>query len=904
MRARIPKLGLLWSLLCGVLFLLASNVRAGTLPSQANLAFQTSGASRPPTIGDWYTTATSASTDRRHRFLVEISQQLLTANGGSVNIVVNDAESNGAGGDEVTGTPDPTYFELRAPDGNTVLQSQTVPSGSLNGTTVTFTVTTPGSYQVAGVSGAALIPGDGRTIADLNDDDNSFTITIPSTSTLLGQVQSTFVHFAATPQSFTFYFLVGPDDPNLFLRNFDMDSSGTLVYTRPNLATVNGTVSGNGLWNGPAPTLNTGGDTVTVNTSTGTRPDVGVWQIAVNNITANNQWILEANAGAKRLTLLDQPPTTADAGNFTITPDDTLSTSIGTPVDHPFSVSNLFFTNDIFELSTANTAANYTVQLLDSGGTPLTDTDGDTKVDTGTLTPNQTKTFILRVTPLVGAGASDSTRINATSFMDAKVAPGSVTTQFITKTTTLSSTATISGNVYLDADHNGNLTNNETGTGVAGLFVKLVPQNSAVATQAVAVDPTTGAYSITGVAAGTFTLVLDNNNTLTDITPSIPNGYIGTEAGNGTRSVTVTASTTVSNQNFGLFNGSLLSGRVFNDNGTGGGTANNGVLDGGEVGISGVQVRLTTTGNTVLDTTSTDASGNYTLYVPAAQNGQQLRVVETNAANYLSTGGTVGNTGGTYSRVTDTTTFTNTAGTTYTGVNFGDVSVNVFTSDGTQNGVPGSTVIYPHVFTAGSGGSVTFSTSNVAAPANNLWQNVIYLDSNANGVLDAGEPIITAPIAVAANQQVAILVKEFVPANAPIGARDTITVTALFSYTNANPALTSTLTRTDTTTVAGEAGVVLTKSVNRATAKSGDLIIYTITYRNAGGTPVSSLVINDTTPAFTVFVSQSNGALPANLTSVTPTTPAVNSAGALKWTFAGNLAPNASGTVTFTVRLQ
>jgi uncharacterized repeat protein (TIGR01451 family) len=900
MRTHLALLAFWPSVLACLLF---STVAFGaTLPSQPNLAFQTSGRERVPGIGDWYTTATSGSTDRLHRFIVEVSQQLLDANGGSVTITVNDAESNGAGGDEVFNTPDPTRFELRAPNGTTVLQSTTVPSGSLNGTVVTFTVNTPGSYQVTSVTGAFPISGDATV--GLNDDDNSYTISIPGTSTLLGQYQSTTVHFAATAQSFTFYFLVGPGDPNLALRNFDMDSSGTLSYVRPSGATIAGTVSGNGVWNGASPTLNTGQDNVTVNTTTGTRPDVGVWQIQVNNISSNNQWILEANAGANRITLLDQPPT-ADAGNFRITPDSTLSTTIGTPVDHPFSVTNFFFTNDIINLTTANTAANYTVQLLDSGGTPLTDSDGNGQVDTGVLTPNQTRNFILRVTPTAGAGATDTTRVNAVSLMDTRVVPGTTTTLFVNKTTNLSSSATVSGTVYADADHNGNLGNAETGTGVAGLFVKLVPNGAGAATVAAAVDAATGAYQFTNVAAGSYTLVLDNNNTLSDITPSIPAGYIGTEAGSGSREIVVPANTNVPNQNFGLFNGSRLTGRVFADTGTGGGTANNGVLDGGESGIGGAQVQLTNAaGNTVFDTATTDPTGNYTLWIPASVGASGLRVVETNPANYLSTGGTVGNTGGTYTRTTDATAFTNSVGATYTNVNFGDVPINILTNDGTQIGVPGDIVSYPHVFTAGSAGSVTFSTTNIAAPANTLWRNVLYLDSNGNGIADTGEPIITGPIAVTAGQQINLVVKEFVPANAPRDARDVITLTAQFTYTNANPALSSTLTRTDTTTVSSETGLVLTKTVDKVTAKSNDLITYTITYRNAGGEGISNLIINDTTPAFTRFVSQTNGALPASLTGVTATTPAVNASGALKWTFTGTLAPSASGTVTFVVRLQ
>src|SRR6185369_6588415 len=44
-------------------------------------------------------------------------------------------------------------------------------------------------------------------------------------------------------------------------------------------------------------------------------------------------------------------------------------------------------------------------------------------------------------------------------------------------------------------------------------------------------------------------------------------------------------------------------------------------------------------------------------------------------------------------------------------------AINTFAPDGTQTGVPGSSVFYAHTFTAGLAGSVGFSTSNVATPA-------------------------------------------------------------------------------------------------------------------------------------------------------------------------------------------
>lgn len=419
---------------------------ATTLPVTNGLKFQTSGPLRCANIGDWYTTngssgggacngAATTSTDRIHRFVVDITPEMITAMGGSVTVSVEDAESNGAI-DEVSGAGDPTRFQLRTADGNTVLQSQTVNSGSPNNTTVNFTITTAGTYQITSETGAGPIFGDNTTA--LNNDDNSFRINIPdapglppASQGLVGQYQGTVQHNESGTLTIPFYFLVGPGTGSLFLRNFDIDNNGTLTYTRPNGSTIAGTNSGNGRWNNGG-TLNTGGDTIPGLTLS----DAGLWGLRVNNLSSNNQMIVEANTGTgDRLVLYNEPPTRA--GDFSITPDTTLSTTIGVAVDHPFTVTNEFLTTDIINLNPVGTNANYTVQLLDSNGNALTDTDGDGQLDTGILNPNQTQSFILRVTPLAGANASDVTEIQATSFMDQQVDPSNNKTLSITKTTTL-----------------------------------------------------------------------------------------------------------------------------------------------------------------------------------------------------------------------------------------------------------------------------------------------------------------------------------------------------------------------------------------------------------------------------------------------------------------------------------
>jgi len=236
----------------------------------------------------------------------------------------------------------------------------------------------------------------------------------------------------------------------------------------------------------------------------------------------------------------------------------------------------------------------------------------------------------------------------------------------------------VSGYVYHDANHSSARDGGEAGTGLT-LYAKLIPAllPGGPAVLSAAVDPATGAYSIPGVSSGLYIVVIDDNAILTDVTPTLPAGWIGTEVPDQRRSNVSVGITDVPNQNFGLYNGSRITGRVFNDQGSGGGTPNDGVQNGAEARIAGVDVRVTDgTGATTFDSTITGGGGDYTLWVPAAAGNNPLRVVEANLTGYLSTGGQVGTTGGTYDRGTDVTAFTHTAGTIYTGVNFADVPVN------------------------------------------------------------------------------------------------------------------------------------------------------------------------------------------------------------------------------------
>jgi uncharacterized repeat protein (TIGR01451 family) len=311
-------------------------------------------------------------------------------------------------------------------------------------------------------------------------------------------------------------------------------------------------------------------------------------------------------------------------------------------------------------------------------------------------------------------------------------------------------------------------------------------------------------------------------------------------------------------------------------------------------------------GGGVCDSTLTDGAGRYTLWIPFAAVGTSTRVSEVNPGGWLSTGGTAGTTGGAYARATDATTFTPASGALYMGADFGDVPPNTFAANGVRIVAPGAVAFYPHIYSAASAGNVTFAPGQIAAPAIPGWSVELYRDLNCNGAVDPGEPLVSAALALTTGQSVCLVLKHASPAGAPSGARETVTLTASYAYLNAVPALGASASVTDLTTINGGAGALeITKTVDVVTARPGDFINYTITYRNNGPAPIGAIVINDATPAYTVYASGACATLGAGLTGCALTTqPTVNGTGALAWTLTGSLAPGASGSVTFRVKVQ
>lgn len=112
-------------------------------------------------------------------------------------------------------------------------------------------------------------------------------------------------------------------------------------------------------------------------------------------------------------------------------------------------------------------------------------------------------------------------------------------------------------------------------------------------------------------------------------------------------------------------------------------------------------------------------------------------------------------------------------------------------------------------------------------------------------------------MAVTPGQVVPLIVRVAAPEGTPYGARIAGTVTATMAYTGASPALVSDSTVQELTLVTTDhaGALVLRKSANKATVLPGATIVYAITFTNGGDMPVGDIVIRDSTPSHTTFVS-------------------------------------------------
>jgi uncharacterized repeat protein (TIGR01451 family) len=235
-----------------------------------------------------------------------------------------------------------------------------------------------------------------------------------------------------------------------------------------------------------------------------------------------------------------------------------------------------------------------------------------------------------------------------------------------------------------------------------------------------------------------------------------------------------------------------------------------------------------------------------------------------------------------------------------------------FTPNNTDQAFQTGSATYAHLLS--NNGNV-IETAIALTTANNLagWTSAIYEDTNSNGVLDAADAVITSVATLSAGASQTLFVKAFAPSGATVGTANVTTAAA-------TAASTATASATDTTTViAGDISLFKEQALDAACdgiadtafvvtditfgAIPGACVRYRVTVTNTGTANALAVVVNDATPANTVYNTGGGTAPAATTVGAITTEPAVGSAGSIIATV-GTLTPAQSAVITFGVQVN
>jgi uncharacterized repeat protein (TIGR01451 family) len=252
-------------------------------------------------------------------------------------------------------------------------------------------------------------------------------------------------------------------------------------------------------------------NTVTVNWGDSPSGQVGVvfFRVTVNagvtsGTTISNEFsmVYKATSGGPNL-----PPVTGGPTTVTVAPKPIITLSDaalalngqpGDSVKYAFSITNSGNSNDVFDFTKTNTAG-FTSQIwvdTNNDGTAdslLTDTDSDSKVDTGPLTAGQVLHIIVIVvvTPGTADLIQDVTTVTVASSVDPTVT-GTVTLTTTTHAPVLSIAKTVSptgpqppGTVLT---YTVVITNNGNGSATALQIVDMIPTNTTYQAGTITID--------------------------------------------------------------------------------------------------------------------------------------------------------------------------------------------------------------------------------------------------------------------------------------------------------------------------------------------------------------------------------------------------------------------------------
>ena len=404
----------------------------------------------------------------------------------------------------------------------------------------------------------------------------------------------------------------------------------------------------------------------------------------------------------------------------------------------------------------------------------------------------------------------------------------------------------VTGRVYHDQQPNGQADATEVWDG------PVVRMNAAAAGQVVTstpVPPGLGTFTFE-LGEGSFSLLLAMNPTAT--AAQAPSGFVFVEPPTGTRTLTISPQTaSIPDLLYGLFFGDQLNGSVFQDDGRGGGVAHDAVRQATEGPLATQTVSVSSASGT--RNTTTDSSGQFTLYLPGSWSNPALSVGSPLAVTGIRDGATL--VLATDANSTGLRPFALAAPSGQQRVlQIGLTGRPTLTPNRALRTEAPAVVRYSHSVTPGTTGTLSLST-------NSRFPAEIYLDSNCDGTVQASERVAMSTVNVGTgwprtpDGQLASCGVELqlqVPAEAtPADAPDLALLTATLLW--ADRPVTDQGSATDSTTIIPGARVVksvenLSRSGPQAAADvfPGERLRYCLTLSHPGTDPITTVVLRDT----------------------------------------------------------
>lgn len=236
---------------------------------------------------------------------------------------------------------------------------------------------------------------------------------------------------------------------------------------------------------------------------------------------------------------------------------------------------------------------------------------------------------------------------------------------------------------------------------------------------------------------------------------------------------------------------------------------------------------------------------------------------------------------------------------------------------------PGGSYVYAHALT--NNGNVneggTLSTLTPDVPVSGGWSSTLYVDSNGNGALDAGDAVVTGafPGALASGASITVFHRVIAPSGAVPGSVYAATITVTTANLGGGHTITAPApaVATDSTTViAGNLTLTKVQALDAAcdgtadgaygpgnlNARPGQCVLYKVTVSNVGTASATNVIVSDATPTHTRIapaalaapkVSTGGGLTPGQL--VAP--PAAGAAGTIKAHIGADATAGAGGTL-------